>query len=296
MAFEACHESANRRGMRVTGSELVGLVPLEVMLEAGRYFLKKQRRSIGVSESELLKIAVKSMGLDDLGPFDPQQKIIEYNLEKGDPAVANKLVKMDLVAFANETASESPAPGGGSISAYVGALGVSLATMVANLSSHKRGWDDRWEEFSEVADKGQKLKDALLRTVDEDTDAFKLIMSAFGLPKSNEEEKKIRKEAIQAATKTAIDVPFKVMKLAMESFPLIKQMVETGNPNSITDAGVGALCARVAVYGAYLNVKINTGGLDDKVFVDKVLVESKEMLDLANKLEGEIISNVIEQI
>ena len=296
MAFEACHESANRRGMRVTGSELVGLVPLEVMLEAGRYFLKKQRRSIGVSESELLKIAVKSMGLDDLGPFDPQQKIIEYNLEKGDPAVANKLVKMDLVAFANETASESPAPGGGSISAYVGALGVSLATMVANLSSHKRGWDDRWEEFSEVADKGQKLKDALLRTVDEDTDAFKLIMSAFGLPKSNEEEKKIRKEAIQAATKTAIDVPFKVMKLAMESFPLIKQMVETGNPNSITDAGVGALCARVAVYGAYLNVKINTGGLDDKVFVDKVLGESKEMLDLANKLEGEIISNVIEQI
>jgi len=296
LAFEACHESADRRGMRVTGSELVGLVPLEVMLEAGRYFLKKQQRSVGVSEQELLKIAVKSMGLDELAPFDPQQKIIEYNLEKGDAAAANKLIKKDLVAFADETASESPAPGGGSISAYVGALGVSLAAMSANLSSHKRGWDERWEEFSDAAEKGQKLKDALLRAVDEDTDAFTLIMNAFGLPKSNDAEKAARKAAIQAATKTAIEVPFKVMQLGMESFPLIKQMVETGNPNSITDAAVGALCARVAVYGAYLNVKINTGGLDDKVYAVKVVADSEAILEKAIKMEGEILAYVRERI
>jgi len=296
LAFEACHESADRRGMRVTGSELVGLVPLEVMLEAGRYFLKKQQRSVGVSEQELLKIAVKSMGLDELAPFDPQQKIIEYNLEKGDAAAANKLIKKDLVAFADETASESPAPGGGSISAYVGALGVSLAAMSANLSSHKRGWDERWEEFSDAAEKGQKLKDALLRAVDEDTDAFTLIMNAFGLPKSNDAEKAARKAAIQAATKTAIEVPFKVMQLGMESFPLIKQMVETGNPNSITDAAVGALCARVAVYGAYLNVKINTGGLDDKVYAAKVVEDSEAILEKAIKMEGEILAYVRERI
>ncbi len=295
LAFEACHESADRRGMRVTGSELVGLVPLEVMLEAGRYFLKKQQRSVGVSEQELLKIAVKSMGLDELAPFDPQQKIIEYNLEKGDAAAANKLIKKDLVAFADETASESPAPGGGSISAYVGALGVSLAAMSANLSSHKRGWDERWEEFSDAAEKGQKLKDALLRAVDEDTDAFTLIMNAFGLPKSNDAEKAARKAAIQAATKTAIEVPFKVMQLGMESFPLIKQMVETGNPNSITDAAVGALCARVAVYGAYLNVKINTGGLDDKVYAAKVVEDSEAILEKAIKMEGEILAYVRER-
>ncbi len=296
LAFEACHESADRRGMRVTGSELVGLVPLEVMLEAGRYFLKKQQRSVGVSEQELLKIAVKSMGLDELAPFDPQQKIIEYNLEKGDAAAANKLIKKDLVAFADETASESPAPGGGSISAYVGALGVSLAAMSANLSSHKRGWDERWEEFSDAAEKGQKLKDALLRAVDEDTDAFTLIMNAFGLPKSNDAEKAARKAAIQAATKTAIEIPFKVMQLGMESFPLIKQMVETGNPNSITDAAVGALCARVAVYGAYLNVKINTGGLDDKVYAVKVVADSEAILEKAIKMEGEILAYVRERI
>ncbi len=295
-AFEACHESANRRGMRVTGSELVGLVPLEVMLDAGRYFLKKQQRSVGVSEQELLKIAVKSMGLDELAPFDPQQKIIEYNLEKGDAAAASKLVKKDLIAFANETASESPAPGGGSISAYVGALGASLATMVANLSSHKRGWDERWEEFSDAAEKGQKLKDALLRAVDEDTNAFNMIMNAFGLPKGTEEEKAARKAAIQAATKTAIEVPFKVMQLGMESLPLIKQMVETGNPNSITDAAVGALCARVAVYGAYLNVKINTGGLDDKAYAEKVVAESEALLQNAIEMEAEILAYVQEKI
>jgi len=292
LAFEECRKSADRRGMRVTGSELVGLVPLGVMLEAGKFFLRKQQRSVGVGEAELLKIAVKSMGLDELAAFDPQQKIIEYNLEKGDPANANKLVKMDLVAFANETASESPAPGGGSISAYVGALGASLATMVANLSSHKRGWDERWEEFSDAAERGQKIKDALLRTVDEDTDAFKLIMAAFGLPNTTPEEKTARKAAIQAATRKAIEVPFKVMKLAFESFPLIKQMVETGNPNSITDAGVGALCARAAVRGAYMNVQVNTSGLNDKEYAEEVLTEGKKMADAADVMEQEILEIV----
>ena len=296
LAFEACLKSADSRGMRVTGSELVGLVPLEVMLEAGRYFLKKQQRSVGVSESELLKIAVKSMGLDELGAFDPQQKIIEYNLEKGNAANAKKLIRKDLVAFADETASESPAPGGGSISAYVGALGASLATMVANLSSHKRGWDDRWAEFSDAAERGQKLKDALLRAVDEDTDAFNLIMAAFGLPNTTPEEKTSRKAAIQAATRKAIEVPFKVMQLSMESLPLIRQMAESGNPNSISDAGVGTLCARAAVYGAYLNVKINTSGLDDKEYGGKVVAESEVMLQKALQMETEILALVLKGV
>jgi glutamate formiminotransferase/formiminotetrahydrofolate cyclodeaminase len=289
LAFEECLKSADRRGMRVTGSELVGLVPLSAMLEAGRYFLRKQQRSVGVSESELVKIAVKSMGLDELSPFDPQQKIIEYNLEKGNPANAKKLVNKNLIAFANETASESPAPGGGSISAYVGALGASLATMVANLSSHKRGWDARWEEFSDAAEKGQRIKDALIRTVDEDTDAFNLIMAAFGLPNTTPEEKTARKAAIQAATRTAIEVPFKVMQLAFESLPLIKQMVETGNPNSVTDAGVGALCARAAVRGAYMNIQVNTTGLEDKKFAAQVLAAGKQMAEAADAAEQEIL-------
>jgi len=292
LAFEECRQSADHRGMRVTGSELVGLVPLGVMLDAGRYFLKKQQRSVGVSEAELLKIAVKSMGLDELAPFDLQQKIIEYNLEKGNLANAKKLVNKDLVAFANETASESPAPGGGSISAYIGALGASLATMVANLSSHKRGWDDRWEEFSEAAERGQKIKDALLRAVDEDTDAFNLIMTAFGLPNTTPEEKTVRKAAIQAGTRVAIEVPFKVMQLAFESFPLIKQMVETGNPNSVTDAGVGALCARAAVRGAYMNIQVNTSGLNDKEYAAQVLAEGKKMAEAADKMEREILEIV----
>lgn len=292
LAFEECCKSADRRGMRVTGSELVGLVPLQAMLEAGRYFLKKQQRSVGISESELIKIAVKSMGLDELGPFDPQQKIIEYNLEKGNASAAKKLVAKNLIDFANETASESPAPGGGSISAYVGALGVSLATMVANLSSHKRGWDARWEEFSDAAEKGQKLKDALLRTVDEDTDAFNLIMAAFGLPNTTPEEKTARKAAIQAATRTAIEVPFKVMQLAYASLPLIKQMVETGNPNSVTDAGVGALCARAAVRGAFMNIQVNTSGLNDKEYAEHVLAEGKKMAESADAMEKEILGIV----
>lgn len=292
VAFEECHKSADRRGMRVTGSELVGLVPLKVMLDAGKYFLKKQQRSVGVSESELIKIAVKSMGLDELAPFDPQQKIIEYNLDKGNPAQAKKLVLKNLVAFADETASESPAPGGGSISAYVGALGASLATMVANLSSHKRGWDERWEEFSEAAEKGQHIKDALLRAVDEDTDAFNLIMAAFGMPNSTPEEKAARKAAIQAGTKKAMEVPFKVMQLAHSSLPLIRQMAETGNPNSVTDAGVGALCARAAVRGAFLNIQVNATGLDDKDFAAQILAEGQKMVDAADREEMEILGIV----
>jgi len=292
LAFEECCKSADRRGMRVTGSELVGLVPLNAMLEAGRYFLKKQQRSVGVSEAELIKIAVKSMGLDEIAPFDPQQKIIEYNLEKGDPAQAKKLIRKDLVAFADETASESPAPGGGSISAYVGALGAALATMVANLSSHKRGWDDRWEEFSDAAERGQRIKDALLRTVDEDTDAFTLIMDAFGMPKNTPEEKAARKAAIQAGTRKAMEVPFKVMQLAFESLPLLRQMVETGNPNSVTDGGVGALCARAAVRGAYMNIQVNASGLDDKEFVAQILAEGLKMEEQAEMMEREIVGMV----
>jgi len=292
LAFEACCNSAQRRGMRVTGSELVGLVPLEVLLNAGRYFLHKQARSAGVSEAELIKIAVKSMGLDELGPFDPQRKIIEYNLESGNVANQKRLIKKDLQAFADETASESPAPGGGSISAYVGALGVSLATMVANLSSHKRGWDERWESFSQSAEQGQQIKDALLRAVDEDTDAFNAIMAAFGLPKGTPAEKTARKATIQAATKKAIEVPFKVMQLSFSSFPLIRDMVENGNPNSITDAAVGALCARAAVHGSFLNVKINSTGLDDKEYAQKVVAEGERMVAAADVAEREILELV----
>lgn len=295
-AFEECCKSADSRGMRVTGSELVGLVPLNVMLEAGRYFLKKQRRSVGVSEAELIKIAVKSMGLDELAPFDPQRKIIEFNLEAGNPAAAKKLVRKDLIAFADATASESPAPGGGSVSAYVGALGVSLATMVANLSSHKRGWDERWEEFSEVAARGQALKDALLRAVDEDTDAFNAIMAAFGLPNTTPEEKAARKAAIQAATKVAIEVPYKVMELSFRSFELIRQMVVTGNPNSVTDAGTGALCARAAVYGAFLNVKVNASGLNDKEYAAKVVADGERVIRAADQMESEILALVHKSI
>lgn len=291
-AFEACHASADKRGMRVTGSELVGLVPLKVMLDAGKYFLRKQQRSVGVSDAELIKIAVKSMGLDELAPFDPQQKIIEYNLDKGNTAAQKALINKTLRGFAEEAASESPAPGGGSVSAYVGALGVSLATMVANLSSHKRGWDERWEEFSDAAERGQYLKEALLRAVDEDTDAFNEIMAAFGLPNGTPEEKSARKAAVQAATKKAIEVPLNVMRLGLDSLPLIRQMVETGNPNSVTDAGVGALCVRTAIYGAYLNVKVNATGLDDKAYAAEVTAEAEKMVAEAHAAEKSIIEIV----
>lgn len=288
-AFEACVESAQSRGLYVTGSELVGMVPLKVLTDAGKHFLRKQERSTGVSEAELIKIAVRTMGLDELGPFDPQQKVIEYSLRD---AFSAPLVNMKLNDFADETASESPAPGGGSVSAYVGALGVSLAVMVANLSSHKRGWDDRWAYFSDWAEKGQAIKNELIRLVDEDTRSFNLIIEAFRLPKATDAEKKARKQAIQDATKYATEVPFKVMQLAFSSFDIIQAMVEEGNPNSITDAGVGALCARTAVHGAWLNVRINAAGLDDKAFVADILAQADVLAKQADALEQKIIGKI----
>ncbi|MCE3228276.1 MAG: ftcD [Bacteroidetes bacterium] len=293
IAFDEVCNKSSERGLRVTGSELVGLIPLKALLDAGKYFLRKQKRSTGISEKELIKIAVKSMGLDELGPFKPEERIIEYLLkEKAD----SKLVSMDLVAFADETASESPAPGGGSISAYVGSLGASLATMVANLSSHKKGWDDRWEEFSNWADKGQRIKDELLRLVDADTAAFNKIMTAFGLPKGTDEEKKIRTQTIQDATKFAIQVPFKVMELSYESMELIKAMAEHGNPASVSDAGVGALCARSAVMGAFMNVRINAAGYDDKNFVNDIVSQGKAIEEKTVKAEKEILEIVNKKI
>ena len=293
IAFDEACKKADERGLRVTGSELVGLIPLKAMTDAGKYFLQKQQRSVGVSENELIHIAIKSMGLDELSPFNPEERIIEYMLSD---AENEKLISINLKAFANETASESPAPGGGSISAYVGSLGISLATMVANLSSHKPGWDTRWEEFSNWAAKGQVIKDQLLLMVDEDTRAFNKIMNAFGLPKSTEEEKKIRTTAIQNATKNAIEVPFKVMELSLESMDIIKAMAEVGNPNSVSDAGVGALCARTAVLGAFMNVRINASGYDDKQFVEHILKSGKEIENKAIEKENEIIQIVNEKI
>lgn len=293
VAFEEASTKAQERGIRVTGSELVGLIPLKAMLDAGKYFLRKQKRSVGVSEEELIKIAVKSLGLDDLKPFNPKEKIIEYMIADDQ---SKKLVDMNLREFANETASESPAPGGGSISAYAGVLGISLGTMVANLSSHKRGWDDRWEEFSIWAEKGQALKDELLFLVDEDTRAFNRIMDAFGLPKSTEQEKQARTKAIQDASKYAMEIPFRVMKKAYESMEVMKAMASTGNPNSVSDAGVGALCARTAVRGAYMNVKINAGGIDDKEFVNKLIEEGAAIEKLAEHLEKEIVEMVDRKI
>lgn len=289
VVFDEVCKKAEARGIRVTGSELVGLIPLKAMLDAGRYFLKKQKRSLGVDQDELLKIAIKSLGLDDLKPFNPKEKIIEFMLEEPGN---NKLVDMNLTAFANETASESPAPGGGSIAAYVGALGVSLGTMAANLSSHKRGWDDRWEEFSDVAVKGQALKDELLRLVDEDTKAFNRIMDAFGLPKKTTEEKKIRQDAIEAASKHAMEIPFTVMEKSYESMAVMRAMAENGNPNSVSDAGVGALCALAAVEGAFLNVKINTGGVHDQQFKENLLKKGSEILEKSRNCQREILETV----
>ena len=293
VAFDEVCKKADERGIRVTGSELVGLVPLKAMLDAGKYFLNKQKRSIGVSEKELIHIAVKSLGLDELGPFDPEKRIIEYLLKSND---SGKLAKMSLIEFADETASESPAPGGGSISAYIGALGISLGTMVANLSSHKKGWDDRWEEFSTWAEQGQHFKDILLYLVDEDTNAFNKIMNAFSLPKATDEEKQNRNDAIESATKYAIEIPFKVMETAYQSIAVIKAMAETGNPNSVTDAGVGALCARSAVIGAFLNVKINASGLKDKEYVNSILERGNVIVEKTKELEREILSIVESKI
>lgn len=292
-AFDEVAKKAAERGIRVTGSELVGLIPKQAMLDAGKYFLRKQERSLGVSEEELIKIAVKSMGLDDLKPFKPEEKIIEYMMEEDNSA---KLVDMDLTGFANETASESPAPGGGSISAYVGALGASLGTMVANLSSHKRGWDDRWEEFSVVAEKGQAKKDELIYLVDEDTNAFNKIMDAFRLPKKTDEEKSARQKAINEATRYAIEIPYRVMKTAYESMEVMKEMATKGMESSISDAGVGAICARAAVRGAYLNVKINTKDFDDKAWVDDMLAKAADIDQKAESAEKEIIALVEQKL
>ena len=292
IAFDEVCKKADARGIRVTGSELVGLIPLKAMLDAGKYFLKKQKRSVGVSENELIKIAAKSLGLDELGPFKPEEKIIEYMLKnKSD----SQLISMTLTDFADETASESPAPGGGSIAAYVGSLGISLGTMVANLSSHKKGWDDKWEEFSNWAEKGQLYKDELLRLVDADTKAFNQIMSAMNLPKGSDEEKTTRKKAINDATKLAIEIPFKVMQVSYDSMEVIKAMAEAGNPNSVSDAGVGALCTRSAVIGAFMNVRINASGYDDKNFVSDVLAKGKEIENKTIALEAEILKIVNEK-
>jgi glutamate formiminotransferase/formiminotetrahydrofolate cyclodeaminase len=289
VAFDEVCKKADARGIRVTGSELVGLIPLQCMLDAGRYFLEKQQRSTGVSERELIKIAVKSMGLDELGAFEPEKRIIEYLLED---AANEKLVQMSLKAFAEETASESPAPGGGSISAYVGALGIALAGMVANLSSHKRGWDARWKEFSDVAENAAKFQKELIKMVDEDTRAFNKIMDAFGLANGSPEEKSARKAAIQAATLHAIETPFRVMQLAYGSMSIIQNMAINGNPNSVSDAGVGALCARTAVFGAWLNVKINCSGYDDKAYVEQMLKSCDELVAKTTALEAEILAAV----
>jgi glutamate formiminotransferase / formiminotetrahydrofolate cyclodeaminase len=298
-AFEEVSRAAAARGLRVTGTEIVGLVPKRVLMEAGRFYLEKQERSLGISEEETMKIAVKSMSLDDLKPFDPHEKVIEYLME--DPAEAatrERLVRMPLKGFATETASESPAPGGGSISAYMGALGAALGTMVANLSAHKRGWDDRWKEFSDWAVKGQAVMDELVALVDEDTAAFDRIMAAFGLPKGTDEEKAARAEAIEKATLYATQVPLRTMKASFKAFEVIRAMAQTGNPNSVSDAGVGVLAARSAVLGAQLNVKINAASLADKAkaaeltaeaaeIAAKAVTEEKEILDIVNsKING----------
>lgn len=293
VAFDEVCKRADERGIRVTGSELVGLIPLNCLLDAGKYFLEKQQRSTGVPEKELIKIAVKSLGLDELGPFKPEERVIEYLLKDASSA---KLVSMSLTAFADETSSESPAPGGGSISAYMGSLGAALATMVANLSSHKRGWDDRWKEFSDWAQKGQQYKDTLLKLVDEDTNAFNRIMNSFSLPKATDEEKATRTAAIQDATKFATEIPFRVMETALASMEVIKAMAEHGNPNSVSDAGVGALAVRSAVMGAYLNVKINAAGLTDKTFANDIIAKGKAIQEKAQQLESEILAVVNEKI
>ena len=292
-AFDEVERAARERGIRVTGSELVGLVPKQALLDAAKYFLRKQERSVGIDEKELIKIAIKSLGLDELKPFIPEERIIEYLL---DADVKKPLINMTLSAFADETASESPAPGGGSISAYMGALGISLGTMVANLSSHKRGWDSKWEEYSDIAEEGQLIKDKLINMVDEDTHAFNKIMSAFGLPKSTDAEKKIRTDSIQTATEYATKVPLEVMKLSLASMTPIQKMAEIGNPNSVTDAGVGALAAKAAVMGAYLNVKINAVDLKDRKLAKLLLDEGKAIEEKAIELEKNILETVNSKI
>ena len=294
VAFDEVCRAASERGVRVTGTEIVGLIPKRALIEAGRYFLQKQQRSTGIAESEIIRMAVKSMGLDDLKPFKPEEKVIEYLLEADSKKPG--LVDMTCKGFAEETASESPAPGGGSISAYMGALGAALGTMVANLSSHKAGWDDRWEEFSDWADKGQQIMASLLYLVDEDTAAFNRIMAVFAMPKSTPEEKAARAEALEAATLYATEVPLRTMQTAFAAFPLIRAMAETGNPNSVSDAGVGALALRSAVMGACLNVKINAAGLKDRAAADRLVSDAERIAAESEMLEKEILSIVEDKI
>jgi len=288
VAFDETVKAATERGLRVTGSELIGLIPLQAMLDAADYFLEKQQRSKGVSEAEKIKITVKSLGLDDLKPFNPQEKIIEYVMEEG----AKKLIDLTITDFAEETAGESMAPGGGSIAAYVGTLGVSLGTMVANLSAHKSGWDEKWEFYSEWAEKGQIYKNKLLYLVDEDTNAFNKIIDGFRLPKSTDEEKQFRLQAIQDATKYATEIPFEVMKTAYESIEVMEAMLHHGMQSSLSDSGVGALCARTAVLGAYFNVRINAKDIKDEVFVDDILTKAKTIYEKTILKEKEIIAYI----
>lgn len=296
VAFDECCKKAHERGVRVTGSELVGLVPLGAMLDAGRYFLRKQQRSLGVSDKELIKIAVKSMGLDELTPFNPEEKIIEYAIAARQHQGRKRLIDLTLEEFVHETASESPAPGGGSISAAMGAMGAALATMVANLSSHKRGWDERWEEFSDWAVKGKVIHDELLKLIDLDTDAFNRLMDSFRLPATTAEERAARDQAIQAATRNAIEIPYAVMERAFESMEVIEAMARIGNPNSVSDAGVGALAARSAVMGALLNVKINASDVADKEWIDGLIARGNEIQEQARAKEEAILKLVREKL
>ena len=293
IAFDEVCRKADARGVRVTGTEIVGLVPKRAIIEAGKYFLRKQHRSTGISEEEIIRIAVKSMGLDELKPFKAEEKIIEYMLEKQN---TSRLIDMTCRGFAYETASESAAPGGGSISAYMGALGAALGTMVANLSSHKAGWDERWEEFSIVAEQGQQLMSELLALVDEDTEAFNRIMAVFAMPKSTEAEKAQRSAALQSATLYATQVPLKTMKVSLKVFDIVRAMAADGNPNSVSDAGVGALAARSAVLGAQLNVKINAAGLKDRDTAEALIAEAAKIAEQAKKLEREVLDIVNSKI
>lgn len=293
-AFDEVCRKADARGVRVTGTEIVGLVPKRALIEAGKYFLRKQQRSVGIAEREIIRIAVKSMGLDDLKPFNPDEKVIEYLLDAEN--AEKRLIDRTCEGFAVETASESPAPGGGSIAAYMGALGAALGTMVANLSSHKAGWDDRCEEFSNWAEKGQKMMTELLHLVDEDTAAFNRIMDVFAMPKSTDEEKAARSAALQAATLYATEVPLRTMKAAFRVFEIVGAMASVGNPNSVSDAGVGALAARSAVLGAQLNVKINAAGLKDRVTAGKLVAEAEAIAAEAVRLEAEVLETVMNKI
>lgn len=296
VAFDEVCRAADARGVRVTGAEIVGLVPKSALVDAGRHFLRKQNRSTGLPERELVRIAIESMGLSNLKEFKPEEKVVEYILEAEESKGKKRLVDMTCTGFAEETASESPAPGGGSISAYMGALAAALGTMVANLSSHKAGWDDRWEFFSNWADNGMAVMNELLFLVDEDTEAFNKIMAVFGMPKGTDEEKAARAEAMEAATLYATQVPLRTMKAAYKAFDVVRAMAEEGNPNSVSDAGVGALAARSAVMGACLNVKINAAGLKDRATADKLVAEAEEIQTLAQKAEAEILAVVESKI